>query len=282
MTWDEFAGDEPEEAQEPDAYELSARDELAAYFDSHRSSVFFANQLAIIHERRFFHWVTYRAIKELLAVGEIRTELRKLTSGAEIKLLWHKSHRYYRRDATRVVALVDEYAGPNIGAAIGLHGEQMVLAGFARRQFVMRDHNSRQFGGMTWEQTQHNIDFIFERDGIAYGVEVKNMLSYMDQRELYTKIALCEHLQVRPVFAARMLPKNWIHDLVERGGYAMILGFQLYPWTHVDLARRVAKELSLPVDAPRALADGTMDKFERWHERNVNSKRNSRDTSGLD
>jgi len=49
----------------------------------------------------------------------------------------------------------------------------------------------------------------------------------------------------------------------------MILKYQLYPWTHADLARRVARELGLPVDAPKALADGTMNKFENWHRRRM-------------
>lgn len=49
----------------------------------------------------------------------------------------------------------------------------------------------------------------------------------------------------------------------------MILKYQLYPWTHLELARRVARELGIPVDAPKALAEGTMNRFETWHRRNL-------------
>jgi hypothetical protein len=66
-----------------------------------------------------------------------------------------------------------------------------------------------------------------------------------------------------------MLPKSWINDVIRQGGYAMILGYQLYPWAHLDLARRVAKELGIPVDAPKALGDGTMEKFLRWHRKKL-------------
>src|SRR6185436_11610183 len=106
----------------------------------------------------------------LLAADVIKSESRKLATGSVIKLLWHKRYRYYKRDAARVVDLVDEYGSPNMCAAIGLHGEQMILGGFARRQFVMRDHNTRSFGERQWVETDHNFDFIFERDGRAYGV----------------------------------------------------------------------------------------------------------------
>jgi hypothetical protein len=94
--------------------------------------------------------------------------------------MWHRSHRYNRREATQVVNLVNEYADPNIGGALGLHGEFMMLDGFARQQFVMYDRENRTFGSRTWSETGHDLDFIFERDGVAYGVEVKNTLGYIE------------------------------------------------------------------------------------------------------
>jgi hypothetical protein len=62
-----------------------------------------------------------------------------------------------------------------------------------------------------------------------------------------------------------MLPKSWIHELNNLGGFALILKYQLYPWTHRELAKRVNGELGLPVDAPRALEQGTMSRFLKWH-----------------
>jgi len=111
------------------------------------------------------------------------------------------------------------------------------------------------------------MDFIFERDGQAYGIEVKNTLGYMDREEFETKIRLCREIGVRPVFAARMLPKTWINDLINAGGFALILKYQLYPWAHRELAKTVRSELGLPVDAPRRLNEGTMKRFLKWHER---------------
>jgi hypothetical protein len=45
--------------------------------------------------------------------------------------------------------------------------------------------------------------------------------------------------------------------------------YQLYPWTHRDLARRVRDTFGLPVDAPRALWEGTIVRFLRWHLRTL-------------
>jgi hypothetical protein len=269
VDWDDFDYKEPALEGEPDEYQISARNKLEGFFEANPSAVFFGNQLAVHNEDTFFHWITYRAIADLIEAGLVNTERRKMAIGSEIKLVWHRKHRYYKRDAKRVVDLVDEYGSPNICAAMGLHGEQMILAGFARKQFVMRDHNTRRFLDREWTETEHNLDFIFERDGKAYGLEVKNTLSYMDRNEFEIKIRLCETLGITPVFAVRMLPKTWTYELISRRGYAMILKYQLYPWTHVELARRVARELALPVDAPKALAEGTMNRFEAWHRKNL-------------
>ena len=267
LSWDDFDYDEKGLDSGSDEYERSATEVLARFFEDNSSAVFFGNQLAVQNEDAFFHWITYRAIEDLVESGLLRTERRRLAIGSEIKLVWHRKHRYYKRDARRVVELVDEYGSPNMCGAMGLHGEQMVLAGFAKKEFVMRGHHTRRFGDREWTQTDHNLDFIFERDGRAYGVEVKNTLSYMDREEFEIKLQLCETIGITPVFAVRMLPKTWIHELISKGGFAIVMKYQLYPWTHVDLARRVANELGLPVDAPRALAEGTMNRFEKWHRR---------------
>jgi hypothetical protein len=190
----------------------------------------------------------------LISSGEIQDERRPLATGGTIHLLWHRGYRYYKRDAARLTQLVEEYANPNIGASLGLHGEAMVLEGFASLEFVMRGREVRAFGGREWTETEHDLDFIFERDGLAYGVEVKNTLGYMDQRELRTKMRLSHAIGVRPVFVARMLPRNWILEVRDSGGFALILKYQLYPWAHRDLANRVREALELPVDAPRRLA----------------------------
>lgn len=229
--------------------------------------MFFSRQLEVMHEGKWFHWVTNRALRELVARGAIRSETRQLVTGQRVNLMWHRSYRYYRRDAARLVRLVEEYADPNIGGAIGLHGEFMVLEGFARKQFVMKGKNAQTFGSRTWTKTAHDLDFIFERDQIAYGVEVKNTLPYMDYGELKLKTEICKELGLRPVFAARMLPKSWVKEVIDAGGFALILKYQLYPWAHRELAKRVREELGLPVDAPRALEDGTMERFVRWHRR---------------
>ena len=81
---------------------------------------------------------------------------------------------------------------------------------------------------------------------------------------------LCHTLGVRSVFVVRMMPTIWISELFKAGGFALILKYQLYPKAQKELVGRIRAELELPVDTPRALEDGTMQRFLNWHNKNVN------------
>jgi hypothetical protein len=167
-----------------DARQRDAADALRAHFDQYREDVFFARQVQVLFEDQWFHWVTGRALNDLIGRGEISDEVRTMSTGQPIHLLWHPKYRYYRRKADQLVRLVEEYSDPSVGGAIGLNGEALLLEGFAKRRFLMAGRNTRTYEGRTWTDTAHDLDFIFERDGAAYGVEVKNTLGYMEHKEL--------------------------------------------------------------------------------------------------
>jgi hypothetical protein len=259
---------EPSEVA-PDLKELEARKELAEFLDKNRKKVFYSRRLEVMYEDKYFHWVTNRALASLINDGLIKFELRKLKYGGSIKLLWHRSYRYYKTSAKNIVNLVEEYSTPSMTEAIGYQGESLVAGGFARFQFVMEGQNTRKFQGKEWNETEHDLDYMFGRDSLYYGVEVKNTLGYIDYEEFKIKIRLCEHLGVRPVFVVRMMPRVWIEELREKGGFTLVLKYQFYPLNSRELANRVRNELGLPVDTPKALEDGTMQRFVKWHEKNL-------------
>lgn len=243
--------------------EVSER--LREFFEERKEEVFYARQVHVLFEDYYFHWLTHWALRELEALGIIRSQERALKGGSVIRLYWHRSLRYYKRPAQRIVSLVEEYSDPNMGAALGLQGEAMALEGLASLQFVLEGRDKNEYQGVAWSESDHNLDFIFSRDGMAYGVEVKNTLAYMEKDEFDLKIRLCETIGVTPLFVVRMLPKTWTYELIQRGGFALVLKYQLYPWSHRELAKRVASELGLPTDAPRRLRDATMKRFLKWH-----------------
>jgi hypothetical protein len=248
----------------PDLVQLSAVEAIRDYFKLNREAVVTSRQLEVAHEDKFFHWITNRAIRDLLNAGELLTEEKDLDFGGKTKLIWPRGYRYPKRSANKVIDLVQRYSSPAVSGTLGDQGEMLVLEGFARRGFILKGRGKNQNGEKRWIGSNHDLDFIFERDGVGYGVEVKNTLGYMDHNELKLKIDMARTLGVKPVVAARMLPGLWIQELARAGGYGMILKYQLYPLAHVAIAQEIRQEMALPVDTPRRLADRTMDRFERW------------------
>jgi hypothetical protein len=258
--------DEHPEGRPPDAVELEAVDALRGYFEANQERVFSQRQVEVEFEGRYFHWITQRALKVLAEEGAIVLEKRTLSHGAPINFVWHRSNRYTRRQVKEILCLVEQYSHPDFTAALGNTGELLVGDGFARFGFVQRGRNTREFGGRKWIESAHDLDFLFERDGRVYGVEVKNTLPYIQDRELDTKVRLCAHLRVIPVFVVRAMPRIWVVEVARRGGFTLVLRHQLYPLSHKRLALEVRATLGLPVDAPRALYDGTMQRFVSWHD----------------
>jgi hypothetical protein len=118
-----------------------------------------------------------------------------------------------------------------------------------------------------WEKSGHDLDFVFEKNGVAYGCEIKNTLGYIDKDELEIKLEMCEHLKVRPLFIMRWSPKTYNKMIIDKGGFAMIFGSQIYELSQAKLVERLRKELGLPVDCPKAIPDGILMRFVNWHEK---------------
>jgi hypothetical protein len=269
MNWsDDYDLPEPEEVR-IDPVEEQAKAKLREFFNANPERVFFSRQLEVQFEGEFFHWVTNRALRHLIEEAFLAHEFEKLKFGGSIKLIWKRTFRYHRRAGAEIVKLVSEYSLPPISEALGNQGETMVLSGLAVNGFSIVGRHACSYREKVWTETEHNLDMVVERDGIGYGVEVKNTLPYIDQEDYKAKKALCEHLGLRPLFAVRMMPKTWINETQGMGGYCLIMKWQLYPWGHKELARRVEVELGLPVRCVSEVEQGLMERLLTWHKKHV-------------
>jgi hypothetical protein len=162
-------------------------------------------------------------------------------------------------------SLIGEFSHPDFTRAVGHHGELLIESAFARTGFRVRQQKVTAVDGKAWIESGHDLDFLIERDGIRYGVEVKNQLGYIDQDELEIKLAMCERFGVRPMFCVRVMPANYFYDVTSKGGYVLVTQNQNYPLLAGDLARRVRKTLSLPVAVIQRLPDSALARFEKFH-----------------
>jgi hypothetical protein len=79
----------------------------------------------------------------------------------------------------------------------------------------------REWQGRRWERTEHNLDRVFEADGRAYGIEIKNTLKYIGRGELSLKIEMCQFLGLVPLFVMRFAPKVYNFEIIGAGVFRM-------------------------------------------------------------
>ncbi|MGA9305702.1 MAG: hypothetical protein WBW31_09915 [Candidatus Sulfotelmatobacter sp.] len=242
-----------------------AKDKIRVFFGEERASVFYKQQLEVIFEADYFHWVTSRALSELAAEGHIAVEREVLPGTGNITFYHAISHRYWRRQAQEVIALVERFSAPAFTAGLGAQGELMVDAALPSVGFLPTARKVRSYGGKDWKATEHDLDRIYERDGIAYGAEIKNTLKYIPRNELTVKLKMCRHLGLRPLFIVRMAAKSYIEEVRLEGGFTLVFKFQLYPFGQKPFADTVRESLRLPVDCPARIAEGTVQRFLKWH-----------------
>ncbi len=237
---------------------------MERFFPAEGRGVYYGRQLEVALEGEFFHWITKKALNELAAGRRINLAVEQ-TGTHQAHFYWPLRHRYPRRQIRETLALIAEFSSPDFTRAVGVTGEQLIDAGFARIGFRIRQAKVREVGGLRWASSNHDLDRLVERDGVLYGVEIKNQLGYIDQTEFGIKLDMCRFFRVRPMFVARMMPKSYIHRVNRAGGFALLTGYQHYPLLSDGLAARVRERLGLPVRIVRELPDTTLSRFENWH-----------------
>jgi len=235
-----------------------ARTAILDFFTQNREEVFYERQITVIFERYYFHWITVKALLELAAGGSINSQMLELVPGVPIRFFWARGNRYWKRQAGRVTNLVRRFSENSFIHAIGFQGELLVDAALPLAGFAQVARNVRSFGDKAWVASGHNLDRIVEREGIFYGVEIKNTLPYIPRDEFRIKLEMCKYLGLTPLFVSRMAPKNYNYEIIQRGGVSWILGTQFYPFGHQDLAAEVRENLRLPVDCPSRIEDGAV------------------------
>jgi len=269
--WDDSGQDPNPDPGQPnvvgarDAVIDQAKTALAKFFEGEKNGVFYQRQLQIIFERDFFHWITARALSELVSDHVIAASSEILPNVGSITIYRKPKHRYWKRQANEIIQIVAQFSKSDFAHAMGTHGEMMFDAALPSVGFVPTGRKIRSYNGKVWIETKHDLDRVFERDGVGYRTEIKNTLDYIPREEMRIKIAMCSFLGLRPLFIVRMAPKNYVNEVQEAGGFTLIFKYQLYPFGHIEFADKVRDMLRLPIGCPDRIADGTSQRFLQWH-----------------
>lgn len=261
---------QPEEYK-PDEYFLRAKEALKSLYDNNKESIFYIRQLQIKFEKEYFHWITYNAIESLLKEGFLKVVPKKTSSlGTPIKFLTHYTNRYSKRDINELAKIIEEYSHENITRSCGHRAEDLFALSLASYRFFPKDKKVKEYNNLKWTRTNHDLDYVFLRDNVAYGCEIKNTLGYIEKEELEIKLEICKTLGIKPLFILRDAPKTYIEMIRQAKGYAMIFVCQIYELSQAGLVKKIKDNLGLPVDAPKAIPEGILIRFEKWHNKSKN------------
>jgi hypothetical protein len=245
-----------------------AIERLKGFFDASPQRLFYSTQIETSLEREFFHWITGKALLELANSNQIKRESIKL-HGQNINFYASRKHRYIQRELKSMLGLLNRIFDPEFTHAIGRHGELMFDAALGRNGFRAETSNTNSWNGKTWQETNHNLDRIVTRDGIAYGIEIKNTQNYIPRIELQIKLRICHYLGVIPLFIMRFAPKSYMYQIHQASGFGLLFEDQIYPWGHTALLAEVRERLGLKVNCPRNVKEGDMLRLVKWHIKQV-------------
>lgn len=263
-----------EEAEEyeqyvPDSYFEEAQGEIRKLYEDDKESVFYLRQLQVKLEKKYFHWVTNNALLGLLKIGYLKDYRVEKSKGTSTRYFIHRSNRYPVRAIKRLEEVIQAYSQDNITRGCGYRAEDLFCKALALRGFMPVETKVKEFNGKAWGKTDNDLDFVFRRDGIEYGCEIKNTLGYIDKDELDLKIEMCAFFNVKPLFIMRYSPKTYNKLIYENGGFALIFETQIYELSQIELVKRIKDVTGLPVISTRSIPDGIIDRFENWHERRI-------------
>ncbi len=102
--------------------------------------------------------------------------------------LWRHNVRYVATEIKDRVAIMTRFSDDEVNDGCGKYAESLFNHMFEKNQFTVLGRDTHAFNGKTWIRSNKNLDFIIQRDGIQYGVEIKNTFDYIDPEEFDEKI----------------------------------------------------------------------------------------------
>ena len=254
---------------------------LKTFFNDHKEEVYYIREIQTLLERenisqlssdktfKPYHWTASKAIELLIVEKYLKYEYKSLKHSSPAKFVFHKSNRYVERKIKVKIDIINKFSDPKVTKIYGDHAEHLFQLAFFQRKFSFIDKHFNKYKDKKWERSNHNLDFGIEKDGISYGCEVKNTLGYIDRDELEIKLKLCEYLGLVPLFIMRHSPYSYNSLISSYNGFFLIFETQIYSPAQAGLVKDITSNTLLPVMVSSCIPDGIIDRFENWHNKQI-------------
>jgi hypothetical protein len=269
--------DERDEAAESEILETLGREEVAT-----------DRELKVRLEDDFFPWVVGRAIRRLFdgeAIDKVGYPGRRRKVGrGEVGAFYVPYGVEY--DSVKEIIKRKKDASDGIanilmgGSSVSGHVEDLFYDAFVSLGFKFGGRDVSTLGerkavGVPGKEPP-NVDFVFERDGIRYGIDVKNWIRYewITRKDVVSKVKVAKELGVVPFIVARYADKDVVYkEIVEKGGLVYSYRHLLVPSVYESLAKAAQELLGYPILAVDKLPDFKVEWIGKLHSALVNRVR---------
>jgi len=148
----------------------------------------------------------------------------------------------------------------SVSSDMGRYAEEVWFNAFKENGWETYPSNVEEIGGVrefkgkkAGNDIKKDIDFIACKDGIAYGVEIKNRFSYPD--DLFWKIIVATDLDVIPLIIVRWLNPSQVKAIPELGGFYVVYKTAIYSPSLEGLVNDAVKVLKYPIECRSKIDD---------------------------
>jgi len=237
-----------------------------------KDSVFYKKQIQVIFEDLYPHDVTGKAVNELIQDGFLKLEPRFFGKNDHAIFVWRYNVRYTSNEIKGRIRIMKQFFDEELNKGAGREAENLFNHLFKANQFRTIARHTRTFRGKTWPMSGKNLDFIIEKDGICYGVEVKNTLDYMPPDEFQEKLDMCHFLGLLPMFPLRCPSDQQFATMEQIGGMALKFKSRIFPQGNRRLINDIWNHFRLPVTIWDEIPPPIQRILIRYHHYNTKTK----------
>jgi len=264
----------------------SVKDDLISFFqdDNHKAfnfgskatacnkdSAFYKKQIQVLFENFYPHDITGKAINKLIGDGFLK-EVPKtigITNNIPIIFVFNKSRRYVSTEIKDRIEIVNRFSDDEMNDGCGKYAESLFNHMFEKNGFTTVSRDTNEFNGKKWTKSRKNLDFIITKDGMSYGVEIKNTFDYMPQYEFEEKLDICNYLDIVPLFPVRFASPQQYEIMKEVNGLALTFKTRIFPPGNQKLITDIWNNFRLPVNIWYSISPPVEANFLGFHKQSL-------------
>lgn len=232
--------------------------------------VVYRNEFRYRLEKDYYHSVTDYAVKRLEEGKAYNEGLRLVRTGlpgrkSTVRRTPNVFYRSVETDYSSLLPIMKKKLElstfiSELSSSAGFHAQYLWRDAFTDLGFSIEKEDAKEFEGAK-ATIGGDIDFIARKDGLCFGVEVKNGLEYPS--DLAKKVQIAIELKTIPVMVVRRVTWDAYGNLKKYGVLTKIYETSIMPKSYEPIVNECERVLGIPLIALDAITKGPKEHLEK-------------------